>query len=338
MRFKVLRPTWMKKAMDLTGKVLVEVNANGEKRQYKTKRWKNIDVAIKEIDKKLKKKKIKSIEHVNFKSKTSDKVVSGMDIVQDYRDSGSTDTLAQYIKKNYIINKKSKKEIEKLKKNKKDKANQNEENKKESSKDNPVKENKQDSNKESIEKKEESKEDTGKENKEVKEESKEENKDTQNNQDNKYEEKLDKNKKRRYTQISPEREKLEKQLDEEFEKYYGEYVGKKLETYYGKILITLKLKEHIKDKHIDQIELGLIPKSIETLISPEGGFPTKDNRGHEAWCQYKKYENLPPVVVFIRGGEIPSTYILANHGKLQNLIERGKDNDKKDVSEFVDDE
>lgn len=109
MRFKVLRPTWMKKAMDRTNKVLVEVNANGEKRQYKTKRWKNIDVAIKEIDKKLKKNHIKSIEHVNFKSKTSDKVVSGMDIVQDYRDSGSTDTLEQYIKKNYIINKKSKK-------------------------------------------------------------------------------------------------------------------------------------------------------------------------------------------------------------------------------------
>lgn len=323
MRFKVLRPTWMKKAMDRTNKVLVEVNANGEKRQYKTKRWKNIDVAIKEIDKKLKKNHIKSIEHVNFKSKTSDKVVSGMDIVQDYRDSGSTDTLAQYIKKNYIINKKSKKEIEKLKKNKKDKANQ------ESSKDNPVKENKQDSNKESTE---ENKEEI-KENKDT-----QYNQDTQDNkQDNKDEEKLDKNKKRRYTQISPEREKeLEKQLDEEFEKYYGEYVGKKLETYYGKILITPRIKEHIEDKHLLEIEKGLIPKSLETLISPDGGFPTMDKKRNEAWCVYKEYENIPLIAVFIRNGKIASTYTLKKHEKLDNLIERGKNNDKKDVSEFMD--
>lgn len=332
MRFKVLRPTWMKKAMDLTGKVLVEVNANGEKRQYKTKRWKNIDVAIKEIDKKLKKNHIKSIEHVNFKSKTSDKVVSGMDIVQDYRDSGSTDTLEQYIKKNYIINKKSKKEIEKLKKNKKDKASK--DNKQESSKDNPVKENKQDSNKESTE--EENKE-------EVKEESKEEDKDTQynqdtqdNKQDNEDKEKLDKNKKRRYTQISPEREKLEKQLDEEFEKYYGEYVGKKLETYYGKILITSKLKTHIKERHLEEIEEGLIPKSFETLVSPDGGFPTMDINRNEAWCIYKEYEDISPVAVFIRNGEIPSTYILKNKKRIEKLIERGKSNERKDISEFMD--
>lgn len=272
----------MKKAMDLTGKVLVEVNANGEKRQYKTKRWKNIDVAIKEIDKKLKKNHIKSIEHVNFKSKTSDKVISGMDIVQDYRDSGSTDTIQQYIKKNYIINKKSKKEIEKLKKNKKDKANKDKENK--------------------------------------------------NDKEN-----LDKNKKRRYTQISPEKRKaLCKQLNEEFEKYYGEYIGKKLETYYGKILITPRIKEHINDRHLDDIDKGLIPKSFETLISPDGGFPTKDIRGIEAWCVYKEYENIPFVAAFIRNGEIASTYTLKKHEKLDNLIERGKDNDKKDIGQFLD--
>lgn len=286
--------------MDLTGKVLVEVNANGEKRQYKTKRWKNIDVAIKEIDKKLKKKKIKSIEHVNFKSKTSDKVVSGMDIVQDYRDSGSTDTLEQYIKKNYIINKKSKKEIEKLKKNKKDKDSKDKDNKEE-----------------------------------VKEESKEENKDTQDNkQDDK--EKLDKNKRRRYTQISPEREKLEKQLDEEFEKYYGEYIGKKLETYYGKILITSKLKTHIKKRHLEDIEKGLISKSFETLVSPDGGFPTMDINRNEAWCIYKEYEDISPVAVFIRNGEIPSAYILKNKKMIEKLIERGKSNERKDISEFMD--
>lgn len=303
MRFKVLRPTWMKKAMDLTNKVLVEVNANGEKRQYKTKRWKNIDVVIKEIEKKLKKNHIKSIEHVNFKSKTSDKVVSGMDIVQDYRDSGSTDTLEQYIKKNYIINKKSKKEIEKLKKNKKDKDSKDKDNKEE-----------------------------------VKEESKEENKDTQENkQDNKDKEKLDKNKKRRYTQISPEREEeLKEQLNEEFEKYYGEYIGKKLETYYGKILITSKIKEHMLKRHINQVDKNLVKKSMETLISPDGGFPTMDKRRNEAWCVYKEYEDSEPVAAFIRNGEVASTYILDKHEKLQSLIERGKENDKKDIGKFLD--
>lgn len=308
----------MKKAMDLTGKVLVEVNANGEKRQYKTKRWKNIDVAIKEIEKKLKKNHIKSIEHVNFKSKTSDKVVSGMDIVQDYRDSGSTDTLEQYIKKNYIINKKSKKEIEKLKKNKKDKANQDKENKQESSQNNPVKANKQDNNKE----------DTKEEN----------NQDTQENkQDNKDKEKLDKNKKRRYTQISPEREEeLKEQLNEEFEKYYGEYIGKKLETYYGKILITSKIKEHMLKRHINQVDKNLVKKSMETLISPDGGFPTMDKRRNEAWCVYKEYEDSEPVAAFIRNGEVASTYILDKHEKLQSLIERGKENDKKDIGKFLD--
>lgn len=82
--------------------------------------------------------------------------------------------------------------------------------------------------------------------------------------------------------------------------------------------------------------MGLIPKSFETIISPDGGFPTRDIRENEAWCVYKEYEDSEPVAVFIRKGEIPSTYILDSHEKLDNLIERGKDNDKKDISEFLD--
>lgn len=310
--------------MDLTGKVLVEVNANGEKRQYKTKRWKNIDVAIKEIEKKLKKKKIKSIEHVNFKSKTSDKVVSGMDIVQDYRDSGSTDTLAQYIKKNYIINKKSKKEIEKLKKNKKDKANKD-------------KENKQDSNKENIEKKEEVKEDTEKENKEeVKEESKEENKDTQNNQDtqenkqdNKDEEKLDKNKKRRYTQISPKNiEELKAIGNIEFEKNFGEYLNKTIDTPGGKVFIIEEFKSHIIKNHYNEIKSGLMTKAFETLVNPDDLFPTTDKNGIAAKCYLKKQGEKPPFVVIARDDIAITAYTLKNKNKESTLRKRGYKNDK----------
>lgn len=323
--------------MDRTNKVLVEVNANGEKRQYKTKRWKNIDVAIKEINKKLKKNKIKSIEHVNFKSKTSDKVVSGMDIVQDYRDSGSTDTLQQYIKKNYIINKKSKKEIDKLKKNKKDKANQDKENKKESSKDNPVKENKQDSNKENIEKKEEVKEDTEKENKEeVKEESKEENKDTQNNQDtqenkqdNKDEEKLDKNKKRRYTQISPKNiEELKVIGNIEFEKNFGEYLNKTIDTPGGKVFIIEEFKSHIIKNHYNEIKSGLMTKAFETLVNPDDLFPTTDKNGIAAKCYLKKQGEKPPFVVIARDDIAITAYTLKNKNKESTLRKRGYKNDK----------
>lgn len=61
-----------------------------------------------------------------------------------------------------------------------------------------------------------------------------------------------------------------------------------------------------------------------------------DINRNEAWCVYKEYEDSEPVAVFIRNGEVASTYILDNHEKLDNLIERGKDNDKKDIGQFLD--
>lgn len=88
------------------GKVLVAVMVNGKTGQYQSHRWKGKKDALKELSNALKQSGVSEPDKAAFINKENNKKLSINEVMKEYMDSGSSEVLQSYVKKNYEIEKK----------------------------------------------------------------------------------------------------------------------------------------------------------------------------------------------------------------------------------------
>ena len=105
MRIKVFKSKELKKAMDRSKLVLVDVQVNGRNGAYRSKRWKNPGTALSIVKEDIKKqaKFLEGDAEVHFKNKSTNEIVNDSDITKEYLSNPKNKslTLQAYVAKNY---------------------------------------------------------------------------------------------------------------------------------------------------------------------------------------------------------------------------------------------
>lgn len=88
---------------DRSGLVKVAVQVNGRHGTYQSHRWKNAGAALQLLAKELLKQNLGSIDDLEFKNKETGNKLNKDDLIKEYKQSKTTETLQDYVKKNYTI-------------------------------------------------------------------------------------------------------------------------------------------------------------------------------------------------------------------------------------------
>lgn len=124
MKVKLVKKENLMKATNRANLVKVAVQVNGRTGQYSSHRWKNPGAALNVLKETMKRAGVKTTDELEFKDRKSKKTLNEDELIKQYKESKTTDTLQDFVKKNYTVSKaKDKPKEEKVKEKKpKDKA------------------------------------------------------------------------------------------------------------------------------------------------------------------------------------------------------------------------
>lgn len=124
MKVKLVKKENLMKAANRANLVKVAVQVNGRTGQYSSHRWKNPGAALNVLKETMKRAGVKTTDELEFKDRKSKKTLNEDELIKQYKESKTTDTLQDFVKKNYTVSKaKDKPKEEKVKEKKpKDKA------------------------------------------------------------------------------------------------------------------------------------------------------------------------------------------------------------------------
>lgn len=123
MKVRLIKKEDLMKAANRANLVKVAVQVNGRTGQYSSHRWKNPGAALSVLKETMKRAGVKPTDELEFKNKKTKKTLNEDELIKDYKQSKTTDTLQDFVKKNYTV---SKAKEEKPKANKKKKTYQEE--------------------------------------------------------------------------------------------------------------------------------------------------------------------------------------------------------------------
>lgn len=111
MKVRLVKKDNLMKAANRENLVKVAVQVNGRTGQYSSHRWKNPNAALNVLKETMKRAGIKTTDELEFKSKKTKKVVDEEQLIADYKESKTTDTLQYFVKKNYTVSKAKEKKL-----------------------------------------------------------------------------------------------------------------------------------------------------------------------------------------------------------------------------------
>lgn len=128
MKVRLVKKEDLMKAANRANLVKVAVQVNGRTGQYSSHRWKNPGAALNVLKETMKRAGVKPTDELEFKNKKTKKTLNEDELIKDYKQSKTTDTLQDFVKKNYTVSKAKEEKVkeEKPKVNKKKKTYQEE--------------------------------------------------------------------------------------------------------------------------------------------------------------------------------------------------------------------
>lgn len=128
MKVRLVKKEDLMKATNRANLVKVAVQVNGRTGQYSSHRWKNPGAALNVLKETMKRAGVKPTDELEFKNKKTNKTLNEDELIKDYKQSKTTDTLQDFVKKNYTVSKAKEEKVkeEKPKANKKKKTYQEE--------------------------------------------------------------------------------------------------------------------------------------------------------------------------------------------------------------------
>lgn len=124
MKVKLVKKENLMKAANRANLVKVAVQVNGRTGQYSSHRWKNPGAALNVLKETMKRAGVKTTDELEFKDKNTKKTLNEDELIKQYKESKTTDTLQDFVKKNYTVSKAKDKTKEEKVKEKKPKRNQ----------------------------------------------------------------------------------------------------------------------------------------------------------------------------------------------------------------------
>lgn len=124
MKVKLVKKENLMKAANRANLVKVAVQVNGRTGQYSSHRWKNPGAALNVLKETMKRAGVKTTDELEFKDRKSKKTLNEDELIKQYKESKTTDTLQDFVKKNYTVSKAKDKTKEEKVKERKPKRNQ----------------------------------------------------------------------------------------------------------------------------------------------------------------------------------------------------------------------
>lgn len=124
MKVRLTKRENLMKAANRANLVKVAVQVNGRTGQYSSHRWKNPGAALNVLKETMKRAGVKTTDELEFKDRKSKKTLNEDELIKQYKESKTTDTLQDFVKKNYTVSKAKDKTKEEKVKEKKPKRNQ----------------------------------------------------------------------------------------------------------------------------------------------------------------------------------------------------------------------
>lgn len=105
MKVRLVKKEDLMKAANRANLVKVAVQVNGRTGQYSSHRWKNPGAALNVLKETMKRAGVKPTDELEFKNKKTKKTLNEDELIKDYKQSKTTDTLQDFVKKNYTVSK-----------------------------------------------------------------------------------------------------------------------------------------------------------------------------------------------------------------------------------------
>ena len=105
MKVKLVKKENLMKAANRANLVKVAVQVNGRTGQYSSHRWKNPGAALNVLKETMKRAGVKTTDELEFKDKNTKKTLNEDELIKQYKESKTTDTLQDFVKKNYTVSK-----------------------------------------------------------------------------------------------------------------------------------------------------------------------------------------------------------------------------------------
>lgn len=105
MKVRLVKKEDLMKATSRANLVKVAVQVNGRTGQYSSHRWKNPGAALNVLKETMKRAGVKPTDELEFKNKKTNKTLNEDELIKDYKQSKTTDTLQDFVKKNYTVSK-----------------------------------------------------------------------------------------------------------------------------------------------------------------------------------------------------------------------------------------
>lgn len=105
MKVKLVKKENLMKAANRANLVKVAVQVNGRTGQYSSHRWKNPGAALNVLKETMKRAGVKTTDELEFKDRKSKKTLNEDELIKQYKESKTTDTLQDFVKKNYTVSK-----------------------------------------------------------------------------------------------------------------------------------------------------------------------------------------------------------------------------------------
>lgn len=111
MKIRLVKRENLMKASNRANLVKVAVQVNGRTGQYSSHRWKNPNAALNVLKETMKRAGVKPTDELEFKNKKTKKTLSENQLIAEYKESKTTDTLQDFVKKNYVVSKANEKKV-----------------------------------------------------------------------------------------------------------------------------------------------------------------------------------------------------------------------------------
>lgn len=111
MKIRLVKRENLMKAANRANLVKVAVQVNGRTGQYSSHRWKNPNAALNVLKETMKRAGVKPTDELEFKNKKTKKTLSENQLIAEYKESKTTDTLQDFVKKNYVVSKANEKKV-----------------------------------------------------------------------------------------------------------------------------------------------------------------------------------------------------------------------------------
>lgn len=105
MKVRLVKKEDLMKAANRANLVKVAVQVNGRTGQYSSHRWKNPGAALNVLKETMKRAGVKPTDELEFKNKKTKKTLNEDELIKDYKQSKTTDTLQDFVRKNYTVSK-----------------------------------------------------------------------------------------------------------------------------------------------------------------------------------------------------------------------------------------